>query len=74
MNFETQILDMVARRTSAEYNLPMDATLVAATHNVANDWFGFDYDFEDEYAAQEAVCWSLAQRVAERYNLIKAAA
>jgi hypothetical protein len=55
MNYRTDILDMVRRKTAQVYLLPADSLLLyKATEMMSENWFAGDFEFKCGFDAQEA--------------------
>jgi len=74
MNYRNDLVNMAARWTAQEYNLPADNEfLVQAAGYVIQDWFGDLYDFEcetDALDAQGEINYSLLREVKEKYYVL----
>jgi hypothetical protein len=55
MNYRTDILDMVRRKTAQDYQLPADSLLLyKATEVMAENWFAGDFEYACGMDAQDA--------------------
>jgi len=55
MNYRTDILDMVRRKTAQDYQLPADSLMLyKATEVMSENWFAGDFEYACGIDAQDA--------------------
>jgi hypothetical protein len=55
MNYRTDILDMVRRKTAQDYQLPADSLMLyKATEVMTENWFANDFEYACGMDAQDA--------------------